>query len=121
MARTLRTSLLAMLVLFAAACTGTGKNAPRAVDRASVRIANQSWSDMTIYVLTGTGGGARQRLGDVRGNGNATFTIPERLVGMGQSLRFLADPLGSSNVAQSFEIYVRPGQQVTLTIPPTVR
>jgi hypothetical protein len=121
MARTLRTSLLAMLVLFAAACTGTGKNAPRAVDRASVRIANQSWSDMTVYVLTGNGGAARQRLGLVTGNGNATFTIPERLVGMGQSLRFLADPVGSSNTAQSFDIYVRPGQQVTLTIPPSVR
>jgi hypothetical protein len=121
MARTLRASLLTLLVLFAAACTGTGKNAPRAVDQASVRVANQSWSDMTIYVLTGSGPSARQRLGQVTGNGSATFTIPEGLVGMGQSLRFLADPLGSSNVAQSFEIYVRPGQRVTLTIPPGVR
>jgi len=121
MARTLRASFLTLLVLFAAACTGTGRNAPRPTERASVRVANQSWSDMTIYVLTGNGSASRQRLGLVTGNGSATFTIPDRLVGLGQSVRFQADPVGSSNVAQSFEIFVRPGQQVTVTIPPTVR
>jgi hypothetical protein len=120
MARTLRTSVLVLLALVAVACTGTGKNAPRAVERTTVRIQNQSWADMTVYVLTGTGS-TRQRLGLVTGTSTGTFTIPERFVGMGQSVRFLADPVGSSNTAQSFEIFVRPGQEVTLTIPPGVR
>jgi len=119
MARKLRVPLLVVLVLLAAAaCTGQGRNAPQPQERTTVRVQNQSWLNVTMYVMFGA---SRQRLGEVTGNGTSTFTIPEGVVGFGRSLRFLADPIGSGNTAQSFEIFVNPGDNVTLTIPPTVR
>jgi hypothetical protein len=119
MARILRIPLAALLVaLAAAACTGRGRNAPRPVERTMVTVQNQSWLDMTMFVLYSS---ARQRLGTVSGNSQGTFRIPENMVGLGRSLRFMADPVGSSNTAQSFEIFVQPGDHVRLTIPATVR
>lgn len=119
MARTLRIPLIALFVLLAAAaCTGRGRNAPRPVERTMVTVQNQSWLDMTMYVVYST---ARQRLGTVSGNSTNTFRIPDNMVGLGRSLRFMADPLGSSNTAQSFEIFVHPGDHIRLTVPATVR
>ena len=119
MARRLRIPLVALFaVLAAAACTGRGRNAPRPVERTTVTVQNQSWLDMTVYVLYSS---ARQRLGSVSGNSTGTFRIPETMVGLGRSLRFMADPVGSSNTAQSYEIFVHPGDNVRLTIPATVR
>jgi hypothetical protein len=38
-------------------------------------------------------------------------------VGTGRDLRFMVDPIGSSRQGVSFNIYVRPGERVTLTVP----
>ena len=119
MLRKLRVPLLLLLVLVGAACTGRGRSSPQPAERTTLFIRNNSWSDMTIFVLYS--GGSRQRLGLVNGNSSATFRIPSGVVGMGRDLRFMADPVGSSNTAQSFNMFVRPGEEVRLTIPPTVR
>jgi hypothetical protein len=112
---------LALLLLGAPACTPKQPgDDPRAeAQGASLRVENQAWLDMTIYV-TDAGSGARRRLGGVSGTSNATLRIPPEVVGIGRSLRFIADPIGSGRTASSYDLFVRPGQRVSITIPPTV-
>jgi hypothetical protein len=81
-----------------------------------LRITNQTFLDMNVYVLRG---GQRVRLGTVGAIQTARLRIPDNVVGGGSPLRFLADPIGSSRVSQSFDIVVTPGDEVVLTIPPT--
>jgi hypothetical protein len=81
-----------------------------------VRVENQAFLDMNVYVLTD--GGARTRLGTVTGNTNQVFVIPSYVVGPANSVRFLVEPIGSSRSPISNSLSIRPGQTVTLTIPP---
>ncbi|HEX8361167.1 MAG TPA: hypothetical protein VF613_13725 [Longimicrobium sp.] len=117
----LRLPILALLLLVAASCSSNrqpGSDPGPAARGATVRIQNNAWLDMNIYVLQTSG--ARRRLGMVNANATTTLRIPGPVVGLGQQLRFIVDPVGSQRTASSFEIYVRPDQQVTLTIPATV-
>jgi hypothetical protein len=82
--------------------------------RTTVTVDNQSFYDMTIYVLRGQ----RVRLGTARGNSRTTLTIPPSIVAGVSTLRFIADPIGSSRASVSEEISVNPGDSVGLTIPP---
>jgi hypothetical protein len=81
-----------------------------------VKVENRSFTDMNIYVIRSAG--QRIRLGMVSGASTATFQIPQGLLFGTTALRFLADPVGSSRTPVSDEIGVRPGDTVTLTIPP---
>ncbi|HEY9449645.1 MAG TPA: hypothetical protein VIQ60_07810 [Gemmatimonadaceae bacterium] len=87
----------------------------RAPEKTTVRVENQGFADMTIYVFAG---GQRVRLGMATGNSTSTFTLPAYLVGGLQTMRFIADPVGSDRAPVSDEITVQPGDQVELTIPP---
>jgi hypothetical protein len=108
-----------MLLTFVAACARTRSSRPPNVDPPTyVRITNQSWLDVNMYVLRSS---QRIRLGTVGANQTQRFTLPANLVFGATPLRFMADPIGSSRTAQSFEIVVSPGDEVTLTIPPGVR
>jgi hypothetical protein len=104
-----------LLLLVIAACStiprgeGTG-----AEEETTVRVENHAWMDMTIYAIAD---GQRVRLGSVTGSTTAVLRIPSRVVGLGRNVSFVADPLGSSRTSTSFEIYVRPGAEITLTIP----
>jgi hypothetical protein len=119
--RALPRRLVLPLVLLALAACGPRSRSTRppvAVEPAYVRITNQSWLDMNVYVLRSS---QRIRLGTVGANQTTRFTLPHNLVFGATPLRFLADPIGSSRTAQSFEIVVSPGDEVSLTIPPGVR
>ncbi len=104
----------------AAACGGkqmatAGGDVTRA-DSTSVVVDNRRTTDMTIYVLEG--GAPRQRLGTVTAMSKARIAIPRSVVGNGRTLQFLADPLAGRGNITSHEIFVWPGDQVTLTIMP---
>lgn len=108
------------LLLGASACTSSrqpGENPQAEARTATLRVENQAWLNMTVYVVD-AGSGARTRLGQVNSTSSATLRIPSGVVGLGRSLRFVVDPLGSQQTASSFDLYVRPGQNVTITIPP---
>ncbi len=108
-----------MLLALVAACARSRTSRPASASPPTyVRITNQSWLDMNMYVLRSS---QRIRLGTVGANQTQRFTLPANLVFGATPLRFLADPIGSSRTAQSFEIVVSPGDEVTLTIPPGVR
>jgi hypothetical protein len=111
-----------LAVLFVAAlgttgCVGKGRNAPAPQEFASVRVNNRAFIDVDVFALNGS---TRARLGSVSANGTGTLRIPAAVVGTGRDLRFMVDPIGSSRQGLSFNIYVRPGEQVTLTVPPSI-
>lgn len=111
-----RASLLGLLLLLASGCVGNPREeGSRAREAATVRVDNQAWSQMILYV---DAGGQRVRLGSVSASSTASLRIPASVVGLGRSLTFVADPVGSDRRASSFEIYVRPGEVINLTIPP---
>ncbi len=90
--------------------------ASAAASRTSLLVNNQRFYDMNIYVVQS--GGSRVRLGTTTGNSSARFTIPSFVVGIGTTLRFIADPIGPSGTSRSEEISVQPGDAVQLTITP---
>jgi hypothetical protein len=120
MVRRIRTTpiVLAAVLLFLSACGGAGGRSPQPRERTTVTVENQAWLDMNVFALEGS---SRHRLGTVTATSTRTFDIPAALVGTGRQLSFLADPIGSSTQATSYAMFVRPGDNVTLTIPATVR
>ena len=111
-------TVVAMLAMVAAcnhtARPGRDDNGPQAQTR--VRVENQAFLDMNVYILNDAGG--RQRLGTVTGNSTQEFVIPAYIVGPANSVRFLCEPIGSNRAPISNSLSVQPGQTVTLTIPP---
>jgi hypothetical protein len=97
-----------------AACSSTPRNeAADILERTTVTVDNQSFSDMTIYASRGQ----RVRLGTATGHTKTVFTLPPSLVrGTGQ-VWFVADPVGSSRTSVSEEITVTAGDAIVLTIP----
>lgn len=81
-----------------------------------VHVENRAFLDMNVYVIGD--GGSRQRLGTVTGNTDQEFVIPEYIIGPANSVRFLVEPIGSNRAPISNSLSVRPGETVTLTIPP---
>ena len=107
-------SLTLILAAALGACTSTPRNeAADLLDRTTVTVDNQSFSDMTIYASRGQ----RVRLGTATGHTKTVFTLPPSLLrGTGQ-VRFVADPVGSNRTSVSEEITVSPGDNLVLTIP----
>lgn len=117
-------SRLALLLLAVGAATlpaggcyrsAKGSGAPAAEQPTTLRVRNQNFLDMNIYVLRG---GVRSRLGTATGNSTATFRIPPSFVQVLTVLRFQADPIGGRSAPVSEEITVSPGDEVELLIPP---
>jgi len=111
--------LLAVLFVAAlgtAGCVGKGRNAPIPQETASVMVQNRAFIDVDVFALYG---GTRARLGTVTANGTASFRIPAAVVGAGRDLQFMVDPIGSTRQGTSYTLYVRPGERVTLTVPPS--
>ncbi len=108
---------IAVLVVGAllSACSSRQRtDAELLAEHTTVTVDNQSFSDMTIYVVRGQ----RIRLGNARGHSKSTFTIPPSIVAGVSTLRFVADPIGSSRASVSEEISVNAGDTIGLTIPP---
>jgi len=107
---------LLVILLVNGACAGRSpEEAPDPSESAMVQVQNQGFSDMVVYAVSG---GQRIRLGLVTGNSTKGFPIPQHLVRAGGTIRFLADPVGSSRTPVSEEMTVQPGDVVSLTIPP---
>lgn len=108
-------SSIVLLLAVLAGCSGNPRDRDAAApEEATVRVENRAWTQMTIYAVAG---GQRVRLGSVTGNQTAVLRIPSGIIGFGRSLTFIADPLGSDRTSSSFEIFVRPGEEITLVIP----
>lgn len=98
-----------------AACAPLMKPPLGGQSQTTLKVDNQAYLDMTIYVMRGA---ERVRLGRASGASSSSFVIPADLLRTSTSLRFVADPIGSSRAAVSEEINVHPGDQVVIQIPP---
>jgi hypothetical protein len=109
---------LALLLVSLAACSTlpAGSASASQNQRASVRVENQGFADMTVYAARSS---ERVRLGLVPGHSSAVFDVPAGLVSGLTPLHFIADPIGSARLSVSEEIMVAPGDTVVMTIPPT--
>ena len=107
----------AVLALMAVAACGSGSPAPppSPIAETHLRVVNQAFADYTVYLVQS---GQRIRLGTAGGLRTTVFTIPATFVSPGQTLGFLADPIGGSRAGVSQEISVEPGDVVDLTISP---
>lgn len=120
MSRTLRYLVLAAAVLAAPGCASMRGRSSAAEEtqqqRTTVRVENQAWVDVNIYVVRE---GQRIRLGQVSAHTTHALPIPSYLATAATRLSFLVDPIGSRMTAQSYDLSIYPGDQVTLTIPIT--
>lgn len=114
MRRLLRVVVGATLMATAACAHHRPETGARPTGPTTVRVDNQNFLDMTIYVLAS---GQRVRLGLATGKSTNTFTIPAFMIMGPTSLRFRAEPVGGRGSPVSEEITVLPGDEVTLTIP----
>ena len=114
MAALRRISVLAVCAVLAACASGRGGTIQER-EATYVLVDNQALLDMTIYALRGS---QRIRLGTATGLSRTRFTLPRGIVFGATSLRFLADPIGSSRTPISHEITVSEGEEIVLRIPP---
>jgi hypothetical protein len=115
--------VMALVAIGVGACGGASRaaNGPvvgNASDEAVLVVENQSTSDMRIYVAYA---GQEIRLGSVTGLNTDRLDIPTSIIGNGREVSFVASPLAGRTPASSFSIFVAPGEEVRMTIPPTVR
>jgi hypothetical protein len=115
----MRPKLLA-LALLGAACShhanqAESEPAPERNEKTTVKVQNQNFQDMNVYVLAAS---QRVRLGMVGGLSTQVFEIPRDIVMISAQLRFEVHPIGGRRNPISETITVMPGDQVQLTIPP---
>ena len=106
------------LMTFVAACGRSLSSAqPSPESRTVLRVDNQGFADMNIFVLPEAS--SRIRLGTAIGKSNQLFVLPQNVVRSGvRSLRFIAAPIATPRGEVSDEILVTPGDTLVLIIPP---
>jgi len=116
MPRFLSTLVLATGIILAAACAHASHAPQEAPERTVLKVENQGFPDMNIFVLVESSN--RVRLGTVTGTSNAYFTLPDYLIRGTRELRFQALPIATPRGPVSQSITVTPGDTVVLVIPP---
>jgi hypothetical protein len=97
-------------------CVHSSQLPEEAPQRTVLKVENQGFPDMNIFVVPETSN--RIRLGTVSGTSNAYFTLPSNVVRGTRELRFQALPIATPRGPVSQSIVVTPGDTVVLTIPP---
>jgi hypothetical protein len=82
----------------------------------TLRVDNQAVLDMDIYALQNS---QRIRIGTAGALKVSVFKIPPSLIFGISTFRFIADPIGSRRLPVTEEISVTPGDEITMTIPPS--
>lgn len=115
----MRASSIVLVALTAAAACGRSASSglPGPEERTFLRVDNQGFADMNIFVLPESS--TRQRLGTAIGKSNQLFILPQNVVRSGvRSLRFIAAPIATTRGEVTDQILVTPGDTVVLVIPP---
>lgn len=103
---------MAAAALLATGCAHSGERPAsndNDADRTTIRVSNNNWSDMTIYLVRQ---GTRQRLGTVTSQSVGIFRVPTYMVESASDVRLVADPIGSTRTYSSSPILLGPGQQM---------
>lgn len=107
---------LSIGVALAAGCVHSSHMPEDSPQRTVLKVENQGFPDMNIYVLPDASN--RIRLGTVTGTSNGYFTLPDYLIRGTREMRFQALPIATQRGPISQSITVTPGDTVVLTIPP---
>src|SRR6266511_1612647 len=91
------------------------RSAPEKQAETTVRMENRNFLDMNVDVLQNS---QRIRLGMVAGLSTQVFTIPGYIVRGSGQLQFELHPIGGRGNPRSESISVRPGDEVSLIVPP---
>jgi hypothetical protein len=114
---TVRAALGWLLILCTVgACTGKAAGTRRAQPApvsSTIRVANNNWSDVTIYILRA---GNRVRLGTVTSMGASVFRMPDMLLRSSGDVQLMVDPLGSRHVFVTPSIQFFPGQEIEFQV-----
>jgi hypothetical protein len=86
-------------------------------DQVFLVVESRNWVDYAVYLSRG---GARARLGTVTSHQTQTFRLPRDMTSPGVSVRFLADPVGSSRVYASPEVSLVGGETWVWTLMPQI-
>lgn len=109
--------LLLAGIVFAGCATAGGKGA--AGDRSfrdapvTLYVRNYNWNTVHVYVM---GGGQTLSLGQLTTMDTATYVIPRSMLSTDQSIRLIADPIGSVQGYISEPVFVAAGDRVEWTI-----
>ncbi|MCH8963019.1 MAG: hypothetical protein IH820_17330 [Bacteroidetes bacterium] len=105
--------VVALLLAHVAACSGSKEETEAPVDQpdVTVRVTNDDWLDVTVYVIYKA---KRFRLGRVTTGNTEVFVVPEGLIVGATDLQFLGIPLASRDNRITEPIIVSPGDEVTL-------
>lgn len=76
-------------------------------DRTLIRVTNNNWSDMTIYLVRS---GSQRRLGTVTSQTTRTFVVPAHVIASSNRIHLMADPIGSSRTLVSAPLLINTGQ-----------
>lgn len=112
----MRTFVATVLLAVAVSCYRRTPGANDTSGPAVLRVENQSFDDLNIFVLAV--GQTRIRLGLAIGKSDQTFVIPASAIRGFATLRFVATPIATRRGPVSEEITVSPGDTIVLTIPP---
>lgn len=105
--------LVASIAMLANACGSSRSSRPGTEATTVLEVDNQSFNDMTIFVVNG---GQRIRLGRASGKSRTALTIPRGILTFPRELQFEADPSGSRGGRVTNRIWVTPGDRVGLII-----
>jgi hypothetical protein len=75
----------------------------------TVTVSNQNWRDIRVYLLHGSQGSMRTRLGTVTSMNSTEYEIPPQLSVPGSRIQVLAEVIGSSERAVTEQVTVQPG------------
>src|SRR4051812_3619290 len=101
---------LVLTTALVAGCARSSHMPAEAPVRTVLKVENQGFPDMNIFVLPESSN--RIRLGTVTGTSNAYFTLPGYVLHGTQELRFQALPIATPRGPVSQSIVVTPGDTV---------
>jgi hypothetical protein len=107
------------ILLVAAAVLACHHGTPTPVNpnaEVAVTVDNQNFADMEVFVIRS--GVQRIRIGMVLGLSKAVLMVRPELVRIGGDIQFEVHPIGARGNAVSERMSARPGDVITLTIPP---
>ena len=115
----IQAGLIVAIMLATASCGAMISGGTREpAEESFVVVENQSTLQVTVYVLRDS---HRQRLGTAESLRSTRLRIPSSIIFGPTNLRFEISPLGSNANPISTEIMVSPGDEITLTVPSTIR
>ncbi|MGH7563970.1 MAG: hypothetical protein ACREK5_06070 [Gemmatimonadota bacterium] len=106
-----RLPFLALFLAVAVACA-SAEERRAATGPVSVQVTNHNYLDVNIYTVAGS---TTDRLGTVTTNSEVTFELP-RYLPLSGGVRFLVDPIGSSDAYLSDDVLVSPGDVIQLVV-----